>query len=580
MEFETNPNNKKKKIIIIAAAVFLLAVIVFIFFYYRSEQFKATTMRLLRMEGEVTLEDNGKPKSIKDNMRLVSGNALATAIKSLASIGLDDTKIITLDEESRAIFNKAGKKLDLELTSGSLFFEVNKPLTDEESFEIRTSTMVVGIRGTSGYVTVDQDGRWNIVVTDGHVHVTGINPNTGETIETDVKAGQRCTVYLYNRDEKSVLFTLEDVAEEEIPDFVLKVLRDEPELLDKVVADTNWSKPVILGIAPDEEETQVEEPDIQAEEVEPTDSSDNDVTGIEETPVEATVTETVKSTTTTSEAESRVRPFIAIEADGKMLLTDGTLFDPDYYAKMHPELAGLDKYALLEHYLAIGKKAGLSANEQEELAKIAAAQQTSSDSSESDDEEESSQDSIVVNTNPYSVNGNDILYNGQKVAEINTSGLGDAILVSSTGKTLSFPMNVNGNTYSLRDVEYTSVQDQTTFSSNGNYNITYDAANDSYTGSYSSNAGLADLLQSNAVDMPGGSTTSVSTIDGPNNSSMQLGRGSNPIVFTDSSGNTHDVYSVSTSQGANGKTIVEFSSTSGSFTPDRRINEDGSVTNI
>ncbi|MBR5360506.1 MAG: FecR domain-containing protein, partial [Lachnospiraceae bacterium] len=246
-------NLDKKKLIIAIAAVVVIAIVATVLILLAGGKYRATTMRLLRMEGTVNLEENGKSKTVIDNLRLKSGNAINTESASLASIGLDETKIVTMDELSRAEFSQKGKKLDLNLTKGSLFFEVKKPLEDDESFDIRTATMIVGIRGTSGYVTVDSDGNWNIVVTDGKVHVTGTNPNTGEVKEIDVEAGQRCTVYLYDRDKDSVMFTLDEVTEDEIPDFVVTIFRDEPELLDKVVSDTNWSKPVILGIEKAEE---------------------------------------------------------------------------------------------------------------------------------------------------------------------------------------------------------------------------------------------------------------------------------------------------------------------------------------
>lgn len=144
---------KKKKIIIIVAAVLAVVAAIVCILYFRS-QIRATTMRILRLEGEVSLEDDGKSKSVRENLRLNSGNALSTATKSLVSIGLDDTKIVTLDELSRAEFNQAGRQLDLKLTDGSLFFEVQKPLEDDETMDIRTNTMVVGIRGTSGWISV------------------------------------------------------------------------------------------------------------------------------------------------------------------------------------------------------------------------------------------------------------------------------------------------------------------------------------------------------------------------------------------------------------------------------------------
>lgn len=247
MNTENDSKTTKKKIIIIVAAIlFVIAALVCIFFY--RSQIRATTMRILRMEGEVSLEDDGKKKTATENLRLNSGNALSTAVKSLVSIGLDDSKIVTLDELSRAEFNQAGRQLDLELTDGSLFFEVQKPLADEETLDIRTSTMVVGIRGTSGWVSVEGANE-SLIVCDGHVHVTGRNPTTDETKEIDVYAGQKVSTYLYNdRNVDSIMFYVEEVTEHDLPEFLLERLRENPPLLEKVCKETGWDKPWILGI--------------------------------------------------------------------------------------------------------------------------------------------------------------------------------------------------------------------------------------------------------------------------------------------------------------------------------------------
>lgn len=267
---ESRERQKKKKIVVIVAAVLLIAAAVIIFIYFRS-QIRATTMRILRMEGEVSLEDEGKKKTATENLRLNSGNALSTAIESLVAIGLDDTKIVTLDEKSRAEFNQAGRKLDLELTDGSLFFEVQKPLEDDETMEIRTNTMVVGIRGTSGWVSVGGVHE-SLIICDGHVHVIGRNPKTGETKEIEVYAGQRISTYLYDdRDVDSIMFYVEDVTERDLPEFLLERLRENPRLLDKVCRETGWDKPWILGI-----ERITPTPTPVAEETNKTDDGDHD----------------------------------------------------------------------------------------------------------------------------------------------------------------------------------------------------------------------------------------------------------------------------------------------------------------
>lgn len=149
----------KTKIIISGALVLVIAaVIIFYVFFFKSD-LRATTMRLLRVEGTVNIEDaSGRQKPVIDNIRFQSGDALSTGSDGLASVGLDDTKIVTLQSDSRAEFIKKNKQLELKLTKGAVYFEVTEKLQSDESFEIKTSTMTVGIRGTSGYVFFDDDG--------------------------------------------------------------------------------------------------------------------------------------------------------------------------------------------------------------------------------------------------------------------------------------------------------------------------------------------------------------------------------------------------------------------------------------
>ncbi len=156
---------------------------------------KATTMRLLGYEGRVVLQENGRNKKVKEEARINSGSEIKTSIFSSATIGLDDVKIVSMDQSSVAEFVQSGKKLEMNLTKGSIFFEVKKPLADDETFEITTSTMIVGIRGTSGYVEIAEDGTERLIVTDGVVHVVYKNPETGEVTEADVRAGEEFRSY-------------------------------------------------------------------------------------------------------------------------------------------------------------------------------------------------------------------------------------------------------------------------------------------------------------------------------------------------------------------------------------------------
>lgn len=235
---------------IIIGIMALIAAAVIIVVMYRNDN-SARMMRLVRAEGSVTLEDElGSTRSIVDNMRFASGQALNTGSQSLASISLDDSKIATMEENSRVCFTKSRGRLELRLTSGGLFFEVSKPLEPNETLDIRTSTMVVGIRGTSGYVFTDEDGNDCMIVTSGHVHIIGINPSTYEQKEIDVSAGQKVTTYLFTgRTRDTVDFVLEDKAEADLPVFLIDQLINDPDLLAKVCNETGWDPEVLKGIA-------------------------------------------------------------------------------------------------------------------------------------------------------------------------------------------------------------------------------------------------------------------------------------------------------------------------------------------
>ena len=238
------------KIIYSVVALGIVAAIVIAIVLSRNG-YLANTMRLLRVEGTVNIENgDGGTKPVIDNIRFQSGDALNTGADGLASVGLDDSKIVTLQNDSRAEFTKSGKRLELKLTKGALFFNVTEKLSEDETFEIKTSTMTAGIRGTSGYVYYDDDGRDSLVITDGVVIVTAINPETGETKYAEVRGGQKITVYLYSdRTQDSVEFSITDVKENDLPEFPLQMISENEELINRVCEFTGWDKEALKAAA-------------------------------------------------------------------------------------------------------------------------------------------------------------------------------------------------------------------------------------------------------------------------------------------------------------------------------------------
>ncbi len=238
------------KIIYSVVALGIVAAIVIAIVLSRNG-YLANTMRLLRVEGTVNIENgDGGTKPVIDNIRFQSGDALNTGADGLASVGLDDSKIVTLQNGSRAEFTKSGKRLELKLTKGALFFNVTEKLSEDETFEIKTSTMTAGIRGTSGYVYYDDDGRDSLIITDGVVIVTAINPETGETKYAEVRGGQKITVYLYSdRTQDSVEFSITDVKENDLPEFPLQMISENEELINRVCEFTGWDKEALKAAA-------------------------------------------------------------------------------------------------------------------------------------------------------------------------------------------------------------------------------------------------------------------------------------------------------------------------------------------
>ena len=221
-------------------------------------------MRLLRFEGTVNIEDGkGGSKPVTGNIRFQSGDSLNTGADGIASVGLDDTKIVTLQNDSRAEFQKLGKRLELKLTRGAVFFNVTEKLKADETFEIKTSTMTAGIRGTSGMIYFDTDdgGRESIVVTDGVVEISATNPVTGETKTARVEGGNKIKVFLYNdRTEDSVRFEMDPVTEDNLEDFALRNIAANEELLNRVAAYTGWDKDKLKKAIKDLEDENIQGP--------------------------------------------------------------------------------------------------------------------------------------------------------------------------------------------------------------------------------------------------------------------------------------------------------------------------------
>lgn len=106
-------------------ATLLALMIALVLAWAEAERYGAGTMRLLRFDGDVEILDaSGLPRFVLENVRFASGETLRTGEKSIASVSLDDSKIVTLDALSRVTFAQESSHLLLTLSEGTLFLDV------------------------------------------------------------------------------------------------------------------------------------------------------------------------------------------------------------------------------------------------------------------------------------------------------------------------------------------------------------------------------------------------------------------------------------------------------------------------
>ena len=402
---EEKKSSFKLWIIIGAVAAVAVIGIVVAFLVVRNNKLTATTMRLLRRVNVVTLVDaNGKEKSMTDNMKLQNGNALKTDADSMVSVGLDEFKVVTVEEKSRAEFYQSGKKLELNLTEGSLFIDVSQHLADDESFDVRTSTMTAGIRGTTIYVNQNPDGTWTMYLVSGALHVRGKNPDTLEEAEADIVGGQKVTAITFNdRETETIILRVEEFSEEDMPLKLVEELVANQDALERAGSETGFDVGKIAELAgvtiEPETESQTETESIETEtetETESSEEGDENGDGEGENPdaegdgegeegqedddtltnnnttsdqdedvsddanTEDELTNEESEATEESEEGFNVKDYVEyIDENGIWHLKDGTLFDPNFYRSMYGEILEGEGFVtdedLLKHYLEYGK---------------------------------------------------------------------------------------------------------------------------------------------------------------------------------------------------------------------------------
>ena len=202
-----------------------------------AESYNAGTMRLLRYEGSVEILDpEGAPRFVLENVRFASGESLRTGEDGIASVGLDESKIVTLDSSSQVEFIQEDNHIRLSLTEGALFLDVQESLDENEGLDIQTTTMTVGIRGTIVFVgdRPSPDGGPRLTslgVLEGTAHVNYTDTSGGSRL-LEVPAGVLVSIPEPQAEGAGVAPVVAPLRQEDIAGFVAEtVLAEKCDLL-------------------------------------------------------------------------------------------------------------------------------------------------------------------------------------------------------------------------------------------------------------------------------------------------------------------------------------------------------------
>ena len=172
----------------------------------------AAKMLLKKVEGTVLVSDNNdKELEVREKLKLYNGYGIQTEKESYAWVELDSVKLAKLDQKTSAEFRKEGKKLEMVVEEGNLFFHITEPLKEDETLNIRVSSMVVGIRGTCGWIeTPENEDAIRVYIMEGKVECDA----DGEGAV--VKAGEMAAM------AKGEDIAIAEFSVDDIPSFVQK----------------------------------------------------------------------------------------------------------------------------------------------------------------------------------------------------------------------------------------------------------------------------------------------------------------------------------------------------------------------
>ncbi len=219
-----------KPISIIAAAILIMIAIPVTF--YAAEAI-GSRIEIEKIDGTAYIvKSSGKKTEARAGVKLSVKESLQTAMGSYAFLGIDDDKVIKVDELSQINIVKKNNKLSVNIEEGSIMFEVKNKIPETCEMDLNASTMAMSIRGTAGVIGLRRIGD-NIVsvaeLVDGKVDMT-YNDIAGKGRNFTLWGGESA---LHKDGADTVERDLIDITE--FPGFAAVELADNPELCEKML---------------------------------------------------------------------------------------------------------------------------------------------------------------------------------------------------------------------------------------------------------------------------------------------------------------------------------------------------------
>ena len=144
---------KKLLVILLAAALFAVNIKTF------ADEAESRRFSVLSVNGnEAFLTRNSKEVKATAGLPVGQGNIVRTGANTKIYLETDDSKTLRLDADSKAEITKSSSKLlKITLLEGTLFFNVDKPLKDDEEMNFNAAQTSMSIRGTSGLITITKE---------------------------------------------------------------------------------------------------------------------------------------------------------------------------------------------------------------------------------------------------------------------------------------------------------------------------------------------------------------------------------------------------------------------------------------